>query len=361
MKDRRHSRDTARRHILILPPHRLWAPWTDPPDPDEPDRAEVFRLLAARGYSYSRLDPCRWPWNPFARAHAALGAIDPLRALRVLLFHRHTQVVLCNFESSALIILLLRRLFLFRGKVVLYDVGVAGTWRLRDAILRLVLPRADMIMPLGHAQVAGLLALGARSATVRPIRQPTAPDFYPDTDDVPDGYVLAVGDDVSRDYPTLLRAVAGLTRKVVIRSRNLMEDRLALPGVTVLTEPLTTRLYRDLVAGAALVVIPLHPSIHAGGISTLLEAMASGKAVIVSDSPGLRDYLQDGTTCLVVPPGDPARLREAIDLLLTDAAVRRRLGAASRRFVVASCSPRAEAAQLAAAFDSLQAASERTR
>nr|WP_294522937.1 glycosyltransferase [uncultured Rhodopila sp.] len=361
MKLRVRSRDHARRHILVLPPHRLWAPWTDPPDPTEPDRAEVFRLLEARGYSYSRLDPCGWPWNPFARAHAVLGAIDPVRALRVLLFHRNTQVVLCNFESSALIILLLRRLLWFRGKVVLYDVGAAGAWRLSDAILRLVLPRADMIMPLGHAQVAGLLGLGARPETVRPICQPTTPDFYAEAEDVPDGYVLAVGDDVSRDYPTLLRAVAGLTRAVVIRSRKLVEDRQAFPGVTVLAETLTTRAYRDLVAGAALVVIPLHPSIHAGGISTLLEAMASGKAVIVSDSPGLRDYVQDGTTCRLVGANDPAGLRQAIDSLLADTAERRRLGAAARQYAAASCSPRAEAAQLAAAFDSLQAASGRPR
>jgi hypothetical protein len=342
------------RHILVLPPHNLWPAWTGSPNLSEPDREEIWRLLAPRGYSRARLDPFGLPWNPFARAHPALLAIDPARALCVLLLHRRADIIVCNFESSALLILLLRRLFRFRGKVVVYDIGVPGTWRLRDRILRFVVPRADLLLPLGRAQVPGLLALGAWPDRVHPVRVGTSTDFFVDAGDAPDGYVLAVGDDVSRDYPTLLAASVGLTREVRIRSRVIREDRQAFTAVAVVSSRLTARDYQALIAGAVLVVLPLHPSVHAGGISTLLEAMSSGKPVIASASPGLADYVEDGVTCRLVPPGDPAALRRAIDALLADPAERRRLGVNARRFAVESCSRAANAAQLAEAFARLE-------
>lgn len=108
-----------------------------------------------------------------------------------------------------------------------------------------------------------------------------------------------------------------------------------------------------MIAGAVLVVLPLHPSTHAGGITTLLEAMSSGRAVVVSNSPGLGDYLQDGKTCYVVPPGDPVALRKAIERLLADHVLRKTLGANARRFVVENCSAQAEAIRFAKALGRL--------
>ncbi len=220
---------------IILPPHDRWAPWTDPPDPDEPDLEKTYRILAAEGWSTTRLDVMRRPWNPLARAHGVLGAIDPVRALRVLLFHRNTDLVICFFESSALLILLLRRLLGFRGRVVIYDIGVAGGWRLRTEILRLVVPRADRLLPLGSAQASGLIALGAPPGRVQPVLTSTYPDFYAAATDRPDGYVLAVGDDASRDYETFLAACAGLGRRVIIRSRLVQADP-AMPHVSIVSK-----------------------------------------------------------------------------------------------------------------------------
>jgi glycosyltransferase involved in cell wall biosynthesis len=137
---------------------------------------------------------------------------------------------------------------------------------------------------------------------------------------------------------------------VKIRSRVVQENRQGYPAVTVVSSRLTGREYQALIAGAVLMVLPLQPSVHAGGISTLLEAMSSGKPVIVSTSPGLADYAEDGVNCRVVPSGDPVALRQAIDALLADDAERGRLGANARRFAVGSCSRAANAAQLAEAF-----------
>ena len=341
------------RQLLILSPHRLWPVWTNPPNPLEPDRERTFRILATMGYSYQRIDPFRSPVNPFASAHSVLSALDPARALRVLFFHRRADVVFCYYESAALLILLLRRVFFFHAKVVVYDIGVGGSWRLRDIILRRVLPRADMLLPLGYNQTTKLLEMGARPRTIHPVLDATDCDFFSDVEDKPDGYILAVGDDISRDFLTLLKASKGLKYEIVIRSKTSSGADWSNTNVRFIRQRLSAKDYQKMIAGAVLVVLPLHPSTHAGGITTLLEAMSSGRAIVVSNSPGLGDYLQDGKTCYVVPPGDPVALRKAIERLLADHVLRKTLGANARRFVVENCSPQAEAIRFAKALGRL--------
>jgi glycosyltransferase involved in cell wall biosynthesis len=73
------------------------------------------------------------------------------------------------------------------------------------------------------------------------------------------------------------------------------------------------------------------PSRREGFGVACLEAMAHGRAVVATDVGGLRDLVVDGETGLVVPPRDPAALRAALDRLLADPALRRRLGSAGRR------------------------------
>jgi glycosyltransferase involved in cell wall biosynthesis len=85
---------------------------------------------------------------------------------------------------------------------------------------------------------------------------------------------------------------------------------------------------------AAVVVVPLLPTAYPFGITTLLEAMAMGKAVVVSDTEGLRGVVEHGKTGLVVPPGDPTALRRAVWRLLEDTEVQGRLGQAARSAVL---------------------------
>ena len=52
------------------------------------------------------------------------------------------------------------------------------------------------------------------------------------------------------------------------------------------------------------------------------EAMAYGKAIVSTGVGGLADAIDDGVTGLVVPPGDVAALRAALEQLLGDAGLR---------------------------------------
>lgn len=62
------------------------------------------------------------------------------------------------------------------------------------------------------------------------------------------------------------------------------------------------------------------------------EAMAAGRPVVASDVPGLREVLGgDGASGILVPPGDARAVAGALDRLLNDTTLRRRLGASGRR------------------------------
>ncbi|HMN27793.1 MAG TPA: glycosyltransferase family 4 protein, partial [Caldilineaceae bacterium] len=65
----------------------------------------------------------------------------------------------------------------------------------------------------------------------------------------------------------------------------------------------------------------------------VIEAMMSGRPVIASKTGGVTDLVVDGETGLLVPPGDPTALRQAIERLLADPGLRRCMGQAARRKV----------------------------
>jgi glycosyltransferase involved in cell wall biosynthesis len=70
---------------------------------------------------------------------------------------------------------------------------------------------------------------------------------------------------------------------------------------------------------------------HSEGLSqALLEAMALGKPVIASASTGNLDLVTDGVDGRLVPPMVPMAWAAAIDELLTDGELARRLGTAAR-------------------------------
>jgi glycosyltransferase involved in cell wall biosynthesis len=168
-----------------------------------------------------------------------------------------------------------------------------------------------------------------------------------------------------RDYPTLIEAARGEPLQAVIAagsrwSKHRNSSRgIDLPGNVAVTS-LNYLGLRELYARSRFVVMPLRETDNQAGITTILEAMAMGRAVIVSATRGQRDVVRgrlveaDGVTGrviggpagfgiarplaeeetgLYVPPGDPAALRTAIRYLLDRPDEAERLGAAGRRLV----------------------------
>jgi glycosyltransferase involved in cell wall biosynthesis len=75
------------------------------------------------------------------------------------------------------------------------------------------------------------------------------------------------------------------------------------------------------------------PSAYEGISNSVLEAMASGLAVIATDIPGNRALIEDGVTGVLVPCGNDEKLIGAFESLLADDAQAAYLGSNAREKV----------------------------
>lgn len=76
------------------------------------------------------------------------------------------------------------------------------------------------------------------------------------------------------------------------------------------------------------------PSYREGAPKVLLEAAASGRAIVTTDVPGCREAVEPGESGLLVPPGDPDALAGAIGTLVRDGELRERMGRRGRKLAV---------------------------
>jgi len=156
-----------------------------------------------------------------------------------------------------------------------------------------------------------------------------------DTADSPEepGFILYTGRLLGwKGLAVLLRAMVHVrrTERLVVtgsgrvgawrryaRSLGLGPDRVEFLGAIPRAE-LLSRLRR-----ATLVALP---SFMESCPYSLIEAMAFEKPVVATAIPDTADMVEDGLSALLVPPGDARALAEAIERLLGDEALRRRLG-----------------------------------
>ncbi len=168
-----------------------------------------------------------------------------------------------------------------------------------------------------------------------------------------------------RDYPTLVEAVRGLEVQLEIAAASywsthsgMKADASLPPNVHVSSHQYLS--LRHLYASSRFVVVPLFDVPNQAGITSILEAMAMGKAVIVSgtrgqtdtirdrrnngfgriereilpgflEAPGVEEALRRLPTGFYVKPGDAAELRRAISYLLAHPEVADELGRNGRQ------------------------------
>jgi len=87
---------------------------------------------------------------------------------------------------------------------------------------------------------------------------------------------------------------------------------------------------KDVIPWLAITDVFVLPSYREGTPVTVLEAMAMGLPVVATDVPGCREAVVAGETGFLVPPRDVDELVRAIQKLVEDPALRRRMGQAGR-------------------------------
>jgi glycosyltransferase involved in cell wall biosynthesis len=139
-----------------------------------------------------------------------------------------------------------------------------------------------------------------------------------------------------KDFATLVRAVAllppGIVRARIVGDGPQRDDLAAEIRRLGLTDDVELLGERDdvraLLASADVFVLP---TLSEGLPMSVLEAMAAGLPVVASAVGGVPEAVLDGETGVLVAPGRPEALAEAIARLAGEPAGRRRMGEAGRR------------------------------
>ena len=143
-----------------------------------------------------------------------------------------------------------------------------------------------------------------------------------------------------KDHATLLRAVAllrgrGLQPQVHLAGggrdshRRAVEKLAAELGIGSQVHCLGV--VRDIPQRLGVTRIAVLTTHHEGMPLALIEGMAAGCAVVGSRVPGVQEVIDHGVDGLLVDPGDPRSLADALENLLRDTALAARLGAEARR------------------------------
>ncbi len=127
----------------------------------------------------------------------------------------------------------------------------------------------------------------------------------------------------------LLSAAKGMKVKVIIVGKGPAEQELRKLGGTFVGEKSHQQL-REILSSSDILV---NPSYGEGLPSAVLEAGAMGLAVVATDVGGTREIIVDGKNGYLIKPGDVKTLRAKIDMLVKDAKLRSRFGAALQKTV----------------------------
>jgi glycosyltransferase involved in cell wall biosynthesis len=226
---------------------------------------------------------------------------------------RGADLVHAHWLPSALPALATRRPFVLQLWGTDVELAARARWAARPLVRR-----ARVVLCPSAALASAARELGARDVRVVPSGV-EVPEEVGEPDEPP--HVLFVGRlSEEKGILELVEATQGI-RRVVVGDGPLRER---VPDAVGFVAPDELGAYYE---RAALVVCP---SRREGYGVVAREAMAHGRPVVVTSVGGLLDAVEDGVTGLRVPPKDPAALRAAIEMLLADANLRRRLGEAAR-------------------------------
>lgn len=266
------------------------------------------------------------------------------------------------FTSTAFGSQLIHALYPFKKpKWVMLDFSLTGLLgegkTFKQKLFKFIVTRASGIVTIDENEK---LELGRRFPKLRDriefIRFAVDTEvFKPHHDIVEENIIFSPGRDPGRDFKTLFEATKGLDMQVKITTRsNNIKKLLPLPPWVLHTDLSSDELVVEF-AKARIVVIPLDTRSdvnNAMGCSTLVEAMAMGKAIIATRTKTMESYITDGVNGILVPPQDPKALRAAIDKLLKDGEKREQLGREARAFVEKHCTAEVFASSLASYFKS---------
>lgn len=291
---------------------------------------------------FSVLDACQ-DWR-VRLATAIAGKDVGLAVLAMLRYAATSDCIFSNSESVSIPFALLTR---FRGKASRRPAHVTIAHRLSTKKKQVFFKTLALHRELDHIFVYASVqyrhaidVLGIPADKLSHIQFHADTNFYREQEDVPEVpcRVSAAGLEW-RDYQTLIAAaerLPALEFRIAAASpwsKHANEtDRKVLPA-NVTAQPYTYKALRELYASSSVVAVPLYETDFQAGITSLLEAMAMKKTIIVSRTSGQCDVIIDGKTGIYVDVGDVDGWIGVLERLISDSQLRDSLASHAQTWV----------------------------
>jgi glycosyltransferase involved in cell wall biosynthesis len=150
--------------------------------------------------------------------------------------------------------------------------------------------------------------------------------------------VVTIGADPQRDFELLLSVAARRPQLSfrIVATADRVRALSSLPSNVVIETDIPLEAARERLAQARLVALPVRANSYSGATTTLLQAMAMAKPVVVSRTEAIAEGygLANGVNCRLVAPGDAEAFGAALDELLADPTAAATLGRQARGTVV---------------------------
>ncbi len=324
--------DRAPRHFLRFLSQEIKAPIHQPSDPNEKSSTSMLDRLAAVFYSepefWAMARRVRRQLEPGDGVYAAgSNAGLPLALLCALSGPRQVKFAIAVTDAQRpkirlfgwLLALLRTKWLMIVPHTEMVDVGSKGFGRFLAGIMAINgLTDFDFFRPRAEFE-DGLDTAAEPAPGLRPEPGPGSGPGPKKARTL----VASCGTE-ARDYDLLAKATAGmdLDVKVCFASPNLTaKTRFTVPDP--MPDYMEIRYFsfaelRQLYQDADVVVVPVLPNRYAAGLTTVFEAVACGRPVVVARSPGVVDELIARDLVGWYEMGDGDGLRQAIENVLAD-------------------------------------------
>lgn len=272
------------------------------------------------------------------------------------LFFRYDIV----FTSTAYGCLILKALLrIKRFKWIIIDFNLLGTIgdgsQFRQRVFAWAIAHgADGIVAISEAAEKALKARFPHLADrIVCIREATDTEYFKPQEGIKEkNVVLSVGN-FGRDFDVVIEATKDLGVECRLATKLISSEKAkTLPSYVTVKRYGHDEMLRNY-AEAKIAFVGIDPQdMYTDSVGTfaLIEAMAMGKATILSDTKSAHSYAEHNVTGIMVPQHDPVALRKEIVALLGDDARRRALGTAARTFISEYANPDRFAHELAEYF-----------
>lgn len=234
------------------------------------------------------------------------------------------------FSSHGLNLLFLKSFFIFSPKWIIFNINLTSILdvnknnKLKYFLILKSLKSAYKIVCLSNQQRFFLMNLGIPENKLVFIPFGVDKKYFNVTDSIEGDYILSVGRDFGRDYRTLIDAFRGINDKLIIvcSSYNIDKD-ISIPSNVTILYDLNYYEMKEMYKKSKFVVISSKKDGYdygsdCSGQTSIMDAMACGKAVVATHRKWIDDYFIDKKDIFIVKPSDIGDLRRALILLSSD-------------------------------------------